>query len=370
MKNCFTISLLLFLSSLSYTQTFNKEQQDLINSCINTINNPDSPDTSLVESYVNLSGILYINNVDTIVPLCKKAEKIAKERLKQNPDTKERHVLLKSLAGALNNIGYYIDNYKGQSDTAIKYYEESLEIQKLIKDSSGIATSINNIAEIYRKQSKIPFALANHHKGLKISTEINHQQGMALSLHNIALIHRQQGDFKLALDYNLKSLKIKKKINDKIGVSNSLNNIGTIHLAMLNFDLALDYFNQSLTIRTQLGNQTGMSNSYNNIGKVYQAKGKLKLALEYYYKALKLEETLNRDLGITRTLYHIAEVELQLGNLKKAEQLGKRSLLLAQKLGFPQEIHNSSLICYQVKKKITKMERSPRFKKSTNHNER
>lgn len=347
MKLFVNILILLFYST-AFSQTYNKEQQEAIDAYSKVINNPESSDTALVSAYVNLSNIIYISNVDTIIPLCKKAEIIAKKRLQQNPETKERLSLLESLATAYNNIGYYIDNYQNKTDTALRYYEESLEIQKIIKDSLGMATSVNNIGEIYRIQSNIPLALKFHHKSLKLRTAINHREGMAQSLHNIALIHKQQGDYKLALKYNLNSLKIKKKINDNVGLATTLNNIGTIHREMNNHDLALDYFNQSFSIRKNHGDKRGMSNSLNNIGAIYSFKNNLDLALSYHRRALKIEEELKRDLGIAKSLFLISSTEYKLGNINEANLLSKRALAISQKLGIPNEIENAAEIRYRI----------------------
>ncbi len=344
----FVSILFLFFYSTSFSQTYNIEQQEAIDLYSRVINDPNSSDTALVSAYVNLSNIIYISNVDTIIPLCRKAEKIANKRLKQNPDTEERLSLLESLATAYNNIGYYIDNYQNKTDTALLYYEESLEIQKIIKDTSGMATSVNNIGEIYRIQSNIPLALKYHHKSLKLRTAINHEEGMAQSLHNIALIHKQQGDYKLALKYNLNSLKIRKKTNDIVGLATSLNNIGTIHRDMNNHDLALDYFNQSFSIRKNHGDKRGMSNSLNNIGAIYSHKNKFDLALSYHKRALKIEEELKRELGIAKSLFLISSTEYKLGNINEADLLSKRALAISQKLGIPNEIENAADIRYQI----------------------
>lgn len=348
MKLFIKILILLIFNNNGFSQTYNIEQQEAIDLYSKVINNPESSDTAIVSAYVNLSSIIYISNVDTIIPLCKKAEKIANKRLKQNPETEERLSLLESLATAYNNIGYYIDNYQNKTDTALRYYEESLEIQKIIKDTSGMATSVNNIGEIYRIQSNIPLALKFHHKSLRLRTAINHKEGMAQSLHNIALIHKQQGDYKLALKYNLNSLKIKKKINDKIGLATSLNNIGTIHREMNNLDLALDYFNQSFSIRKDHGDKRGMSNSLNNIGAIYSFKNNLDLALSYHKQALKIEEELKRELGIAKSLFLISSTEYKLGNIKEADLLSKRALDISQKLGIPNEIENAAEIRYHI----------------------
>tara|TARA_B110000091_G_C13425197_1_gene313706 strand:+ start:232 stop:510 length:279 start_codon:yes stop_codon:yes gene_type:complete len=91
MKYLFYIFLLL-IATQGLAQNFSAEEQHQIDSLNKVIANPNSPDTSLAGSYVALSEILYISNIDTVIPLCEKVKIIAEKALKANPTAPTKKV--------------------------------------------------------------------------------------------------------------------------------------------------------------------------------------------------------------------------------------------------------------------------------------
>ena len=88
------------------TQSFSPSEQHQIDSINAIINNSLSHDTALASAYGNLSILLYVSNIDTIIPLCSKSIQIAEKALTKNPSVKVAKSLKNSISDALNNIGY------------------------------------------------------------------------------------------------------------------------------------------------------------------------------------------------------------------------------------------------------------------------
>jgi serine phosphatase RsbU (regulator of sigma subunit) len=306
----YLIYILLFLISLNgLAQNFTPEEQHQIDSLNAIINNPNSHDTSLVGAYVGLSEILYVSNLDTLLPLCTKAKKIVEQAL---PKYSAKHLavksLKKSLANALNNIGY-VQQTRGDIPNALEYYFKCLKIFEEIQDKKGIATTLNNIGFIYANQGDIDLALKYYKKSLKYREEINDLKGVANSYNNIGLIYDKRKEFLVALDYYKKSLKIREEINDKNGLTQSYNNIGLIYdrlsaLSNSNKDSllkeALHYYQISLTLLKETGNKRGESFSLKNISSIYKKLGNYILALEYAKSSLKLAKQINYPENINR----------------------------------------------------------------------
>jgi tetratricopeptide (TPR) repeat protein len=190
------ICIILFLISFSgVAQIFSDAQQYQIDSLNDVIANPNSHDTSLAGSYVALSEIFYISNIDTVKLLCEKSKLIAETSLLKNNSEIVKKSLLKSLAVALNNIGYIYKD-KGEIKEALDYYSRSLKIDSEIENKQGIANSLNSIGEIYHSQGQIKEALDYFSRSLKIKEEIGDKKGLATVLNNIGFIYSNKEQLK------------------------------------------------------------------------------------------------------------------------------------------------------------------------------
>jgi serine phosphatase RsbU (regulator of sigma subunit)/Tfp pilus assembly protein PilF len=350
------IYLLLFILTFfksSFAQNFNPEQQKQIDSLNAIISNPTSHDTSLAGAYVGLSKLLAVSNLDTVIFLCTKAKNIAEKGLATNPSKTITLSLSKSLANALNNIGFIHYN-QGNIPLTLKYFHKSLKIQETINNNKGMAYAYNNIGMIYKNQGDIPLALEYLHKSLKIQEAINNKKGMAQSYINIGSVHNNQGDIPLALEYYHKSLKIQEAINDIEGMASSYNNIGLIHNNQGDIPLALKFHHKSLEIQEAIGKKNGIAASYNNIGTIHEKQGNIPLALEYYLKSLKIQEAISDKRGMAMSYNNIGNLILENGKsldwktgtyLAEAKENGEQGLKIAQEIGFPEVIElNASLL--------------------------
>ncbi len=355
-KTPYFIALFIFL----LTFTVHAQDQRAIDS-LTTIIREAKHDTSLAAAYVELSNILYISNLDTVIPLCTKAIEIAERNLASGPPPSLEKKYLSSLADALNNIGY-IYHGKGDIPKGLEYFHKSLKIEEEIGDKKGIAVSLNNIGYIYMNQGDIPKALEYFHRSLKIQEEIGDKKGIAISSNNIGLIYENQGDISKGLEYYHKSLKIQEELGDKKGIAISLNNIGVTYYnqgvasteASAKVELltkGLEYYHKSLKIREEIGDKKGIAGSLNNIGYIYDNQGDIPKGLEYFHKSLKIYEEIGDKSGMAASLKNIGTVELDRGALTEALNYGIRGLQIARELGSPHLIsHNSSLLSKVARK--------------------
>jgi len=305
--------ILLCLISFQGFSQFSDEQQHQIDSLNTIIASPNSHDTSLAGSYVALSEILYISNIDTLKSLCEKTSLIAEKSLLKNNSEIVKKSLKTSLSGALNNIGY-----------------------------------------VYRNQGKIKEALAYHGRSLKIREEIGGKSGIANSLNNIGVIYSDQGQVKEALAYFSRSLKIREEIGDKKGIATCLNNIGFQHKSQGQLKEALAYYSRSLKIREEIGDKKGIATCLNNIGFIYDDQGQLKEALAYHSRSLKIYEEIGYKSGIALALNSMGNILNKQGDLKKTLIYGLKSLTISQEIGSPKRIREASILLSRVYGKLGK----------------
>ena len=303
------ICISLFLISFSgVSQIFSSRQQYQIDSLNAVVNNPKSHDTSVVSSYLALSEILYVFNIDTLKTLSEKSKLIAEKSLLKNNSEIVKKRLKTSLAAALNNIGY-IYNAQGETKKALGYFSHSLKISEELGDKKEISFSLNNIIETLNGQGQAIEVLDYLSRSIKPKEEaILSKSDMAISLNNIGALYNSRGKVKEALGYYGRSLKIREEIGDKEGIASSLNNLGVIYIKQGQIKEALGYYNRSLKIREEIGDKNGIASSLNNIGVIYKNQGQLNKALIYGLKSLTFSQEIASPMRIGRASGLLSEV--------------------------------------------------------------
>jgi tetratricopeptide (TPR) repeat protein len=163
--------LILFILSLSTSITrgnivsFNTKIDSLSN-----LINENKHDTIKVKALIDLSEILYISDLDTVIKLSEEVIAICNANLQNDISATERRSFLMSKAGAYNNIGFIYDD-KGDVINALEYYHRSLSIREELDDKFGIAVSLNNIGIIYIKQGEPEQALEYYLKSLQVKQQ-------------------------------------------------------------------------------------------------------------------------------------------------------------------------------------------------------
>ncbi|MFM6075337.1 MAG: tetratricopeptide repeat protein, partial [Dolichospermum sp.] len=103
-------------------------------------------------------------------------------------------------------------------------------------------------------------------------TEFQQQENLATSLNNLAGLYRSQGRYNEAESLYLQSLDIcKRQLGDdhldvatslnNQGGSNSLNGLGNVYYSLGQYQTAIDFYQQSLKITREIGDVGGESNS-------------------------------------------------------------------------------------------------------------
>ncbi len=335
------------LFSLNLCAQFSSEEMRLIDSLNNEIKTTKF-DTTLSASYVYLSEILYVNNVDTLFPLCDNAREICEKNLK-NKELSESDIksFRHTLAASLNNLGYYFGQ-KGDPEKELSHYFKSLEIKKEINDLKGVAIAYNNIGMIYKERGDLKNAIDFYDKSLKIKEQLGDKKSLSLSLSNIGVIYESLGEIDKALEYYYKALDIQNELNEERLKAISLNNIALVYFLKNQYNKALQFNKRSLIIREKTKDVRGIANSYHNIGLVHKELGNFDTALEYYNKSLVLKEELNDFEGIPPTLSNIGTIYMETGKIIEAEKMVEKSLELSKKQKVIANIQNASRLLQMI----------------------
>ena len=213
----------------------------------------------------------------------------------------EHAIALDNATGALRTENYglmlgqmgYLLYEQADYNNALFYMKRGMDIQKetLGEEHMEMATTYNNIGEVYRVQGDYDSALEYHQKALRIDEKAlgTEHPDTAIDYNNIGLVYCALGDYDNALEYYQKSLRIRESVlgTEHPNTATSYNNIGEIYRNQGDYDSALEYFQKALRIQEKtLGtDHPDTASSYHNIGMLYFEQGDYVEALQWLEKA-------------------------------------------------------------------------------------
>ena len=331
-------------------QDFSKKIQHEIDSLNEIIAGQNIADTTLAHCYLGLSGLLYVQNIDTMIPLCNKVVEIAQNSLSKDLNAIEKIAMLNHYSGALNNIAY-AHMMKGDIDKCVNYLKKSLKIYEETGNKKEIATAINNIGFIFQQQGNALTALEYYKRSLVIEKEFGNKLDIATSLNNIASLYEEIKQIDKALDYYQKSLPYLQASGNKYRIAGVKLNMGKIIFEQGNEALALRYYFDALKINREVDAKKSISNCLTQIGKYHLSKNNLDSALIYLKSSLDLRRKLEYKDGIAISTIGLAKVLLEKGELLASKQYALESLRVAEDLGYPRNIKIAAEILAEIYEK-------------------
>jgi len=293
---------------------------------------------------------------------------------------------ISEIAQSQNNIALVHRNF-GDYNSALNYFQQSLNNLRKVGNSSLIANCLNQIGSIYLKQNRYDLALENYLNALKIRQTNNDPTQIAQSLNNIGLIYDEIGNYEKALDFYNKSLAIKiditdykelantihiicnlyyklkkynealdkytqalslrEKIGDKMSIAVSLKSLGNVYLELGDKSKSLIFLKESLKLRDEVGDAKGVSEIYNDIGNYYMSISEYDLALENFLQTIKLSEKTNDKYITALASRKIGEIYLKKGKSNEGIDYINKSLELGEELEHLEMIKNAYYVLFQ-----------------------
>ncbi|MGB2926025.1 MAG: tetratricopeptide repeat protein [Limnothrix sp.] len=222
-------------------------------------------------------------------------------------------------------------------------------------DHPNVATSLNNLAELYRLQGKYDDAEPLYMRSLLIWEKqlgVDHLY-VATNLNNLGLLYYAQEKYDKAKPIYRRALSILEKHlrADHPRVAQNMNNLGLLCYAQRKYDEAEPLYKQALSIREKQSgaDHPDVAQIINNLAALYNDQGKYDAAEPLFKRALSIRE---KQLGtehpdVAQSLNNLAVSYYFQGNYGEAEPLFKRALSIREKqLGtdHPQTIINFNSI--------------------------
>ncbi len=301
-----------------------------------------------VDAINTVSLLLYEQNVDSSLYYANIARAISR-----------RLGYAKGIADATNNIGIVFD-IKGNTQFALRYYNDAFNEYSSIHDSSNMVQTIMNIAMVYNLSGNNAKAIANFKHALAIGEGISHDSIMSLAIYNFMLDYPGEFTASSANAYIQKALAIALKYHDvrilvaiKQLKANELIKIGNkdegikllretvdtalhMNLYFLSLDplielgdllinndtaKALAYYKHALAITEQNEFHSYSKMVIKKLYDFYVAKNNITLA--YYYSrklltAYENEQNNNDTAGIDYIEYALKDQQLEAAQIKSA----------------------------------------------------
>lgn len=289
---------------------------------------------------------------------------LSKKNIQSTTKTTTKNFFKKYLASGYNNLGvlfYQKSNY----EKAIYYFEKTIEIDQEINDMSLIPTALNNLGFIFKQQGNILKALDYYHRALEINKKIDDKEEIALMYNNIGSLYFKQKEFEKALNYFREALLIEKTNGSEKGIARVYSNIGSVYKVQNKPKEALEYYNESYKKYSEIGLKKGQATSLSKIAVIEfdlrKQEGNInKEELDYlllkHKQALAMFEVEKDNEAVAYSLCNIANLYKEQGNLVLAKEYGLKSLALAQKIGFPENIKNAAQILKETAEKTKNYE--------------
>jgi|GEM_PF-699625 len=229
----------------------------------------------------------------------------------------------------LSNMGRYLYNIQ-QSDSAIWYFEQCIELSRKIDNPLFLAMSYNNLGIMYEGKAEYQNASENYFQAVKIFEELGNNEQLAVTLNNLGVIMQNLKEYDKALEYLNRALLLNQQQNNKVNQSMNYGNIGIVLEAQSKFNEAIEAHKKSLDISIEENIVMDQARNYHNMGRVYFDLGKFTNAEEAYLKSKEICKQYQLGYGLMMNDFSLAMLYNKQNKLDEASQLLASALRMAK----------------------------------------
>jgi len=206
----------------------------------------------------------------------------------------------------------------GAFEEALEILYESLELQREMGDSLGVAKCMNNIGLAFMNMNQFVKALEYFKAGLPVFEEAGMRQLITYSQGNIATIYTYQGKTDSAYLQLQQILSIHQEMNDVHGMITAHNSLSEILLKQGKLSEALEQHRESARMSNKMGDVDGIALAKGKISDTYFHVNELDSALKYRLEVLSIRREMNDLSGIAISLHRLGDITHKLGNTAQA----------------------------------------------------
>lgn len=140
-------------------------------------------------------------------------------------------------------------------DKAEYYLTECLEICKKLDNPKNLATTYNNLAQVFEKKKDLPRALELVSKSLKINKTLNREAIIAIDYRRLGIINFELGNSTEGIEYLERAFNLSFKLENKQEALISLERLADYCAKAKKWELAYQYRTEHSLLRNELFNE-------------------------------------------------------------------------------------------------------------------
>lgn len=218
------------------------------------------------------------------------------------------------------------EDVKDQSDSAVFFYYQALEVAKENQDTIAEAGAYNNIGLVYWNRKKLDSALIFYRESERLFEAAGGKRGLMSTMNNIGMIYSSMHRVEPALRYFRQLLATSHREKSLYFESVAYTNIASTYTSINQHDSVLYYAELAVPLQKEDGNLWGVAKSHYSIGQALEGLNEPEKAREAFYNALDIQKQLNNKKGIVAAYVFLAWNYRSAGNADKFMEY----MLLAQ----------------------------------------
>ena len=220
-------------------------------------------------------------------------------------------------------------------DSALKLFQESLEIARELKDKWSMAIALNGLSVNARNRGDLAAARSLSEENVAVWRELGDRAAVARSLSNLAGVIKMQGDYVLARSLYQECFSIFQELADRTGMAWSLNYQGDLAHGQGDLAGARALYEKSLAIFRDSGDPWGIAGSLADLGNLACELMDYATSQALYCESIHIFQELGHKRGIARLLEGFACSAAAQLKAERALRLAGAAAALRQVLGAP-----------------------------------
>lgn len=230
--------------------------------------------------------------------------------------------------------------------------KKQLEEAKKNDDLYKIAESNLFLAKLYYKLNSYDIAIEYNLKAIEYFEIVKDTTYIIYSFQNISAMYGYIGNSDISIEYSNKILKLCEAIHDTVFMQGAYINLATSNTRLGNKDIAFKYYDKALAIAQNKEDDKGLVFIFNNIGTYYFREKDYKRAKLYFEKSLNAIKDKNANQNIAAIYSNIAETNYYLKEYKEALKNATKSIEYFENKNMVTDAGNSYQVLIKASAKL------------------
>lgn len=244
------------------------------------------------------------------------------------------HLSRDDFNAAASTLNVLANTYKrqGELEKAIEHYNESFKYYQKSNYPNGQAVAKNNLGSTYLQMKDYPKSLLAYFEAKEIYDQHDLMRGKANILRRLAGVYESIDDYAEAVVYSEKALSIFRELQLTKEVATTLNQVGFYKMESNQFDVAELVFKEAMDHAVDIGNNHILASIYCNLGELVFKRTAFKASYQYFELADSLNAELQNDVYLARSALGKARIHFEVDELNAALRFSKLAYRTAKNI--------------------------------------